>query len=368
MSKNLRNVTRLWLLAATTTVFASGCAMSGEQDRDARPVSARADEQAGAETAAPAQSMTRLEDKWGPGSLAAVCTGTVSSKDKNLWINFPTASWYQRSEDRKGKAILGGALAYDFVTVQRENGQPVAKQLSSIGFLGIAGRVERHQLDNSGGYSKNHWFFPFYRYRNCNGQRTVYPLFLFPIGLKNDPASQALAESSAPWANGKVEPIDPAEPVASARRNFQPLNPPPRRVPFGVDSPVDSAPTDVAATGSAVENFGDIGGDVQTPTALPVPATSKPVVSPASRPTSVASKPAKAKTKPTSDDKIAQAAGKTATKSTPKTYVVKSGDNLSKIAKQVYGRSSEWTRIHNANRQQLPNPDRLTAGMTLALP
>lgn len=51
-----------------------------------------------------------------------------------------------------------------------------------------------------------------------------------------------------------------------------------------------------------------------------------------------------------------------------RTYVVVPGDSLSKIAKREYGDASAWTRIHEANRDTIPNPDLIHPGQTLRLP
>ncbi|WP_369915537.1 LysM peptidoglycan-binding domain-containing protein [Xanthomonas sp. NCPPB 3005] len=49
-------------------------------------------------------------------------------------------------------------------------------------------------------------------------------------------------------------------------------------------------------------------------------------------------------------------------------YVVKSGDSLSKIAKLHYGDGNAWTRIFEANRDVLDDPDKIYPGQTLKLP
>ena len=49
------------------------------------------------------------------------------------------------------------------------------------------------------------------------------------------------------------------------------------------------------------------------------------------------------------------------------TYTVAKGDNLSKIAKQFYGRQ-DWKRIFDANRDQLSDPDRIQPGQVLKIP
>jgi nucleoid-associated protein YgaU len=52
------------------------------------------------------------------------------------------------------------------------------------------------------------------------------------------------------------------------------------------------------------------------------------------------------------------------------TYVVKSGDNLRRIAKRVYGRQSEhlYKRIYEANRNTLSDPSKVRPGQTLVIP
>ncbi len=52
----------------------------------------------------------------------------------------------------------------------------------------------------------------------------------------------------------------------------------------------------------------------------------------------------------------------------PKTYVVVSGDSLSKIAMREYGSASEWTRIYEANRDLIKDPDKIFPGQKLHIP
>lgn len=54
--------------------------------------------------------------------------------------------------------------------------------------------------------------------------------------------------------------------------------------------------------------------------------------------------------------------------STGKTYTVKSGDSLSKIAKQVYGDANAWRRIYDANRDKIKNPDLIHPGQEFTIP
>ena len=51
-----------------------------------------------------------------------------------------------------------------------------------------------------------------------------------------------------------------------------------------------------------------------------------------------------------------------------KTYTVKSGDSLSKIAKAQYGDASEWKRIYDANRDKIKDPDLIHPGQEFTIP
>jgi nucleoid-associated protein YgaU len=51
-----------------------------------------------------------------------------------------------------------------------------------------------------------------------------------------------------------------------------------------------------------------------------------------------------------------------------KTYTVKSGDSLSKIAKRLYGDASKWHRIYEANRDKIKNPDLIHPGQEFTIP
>lgn len=51
-----------------------------------------------------------------------------------------------------------------------------------------------------------------------------------------------------------------------------------------------------------------------------------------------------------------------------RTHTVAAGESLTGIAFHYYRKASLWTRIHDANRDQLPDPDRLTEGMRLRIP
>jgi nucleoid-associated protein YgaU len=49
-------------------------------------------------------------------------------------------------------------------------------------------------------------------------------------------------------------------------------------------------------------------------------------------------------------------------------YTVKSGDTLSKIAKEMYGDANRYPAIFEANRPMLSNPDKIYPGQTLRIP
>jgi len=51
-----------------------------------------------------------------------------------------------------------------------------------------------------------------------------------------------------------------------------------------------------------------------------------------------------------------------------RTYVVKSGDTLSKISKEFYGDANKYMDIFNANKDKLTNPDKINAGQELKIP
>ena len=52
----------------------------------------------------------------------------------------------------------------------------------------------------------------------------------------------------------------------------------------------------------------------------------------------------------------------------PRTYTVKSGDSLSKIAQQVYGDDSRSTEIFEANKDKIKDPNLIQPGQKLNIP
>ena len=51
-----------------------------------------------------------------------------------------------------------------------------------------------------------------------------------------------------------------------------------------------------------------------------------------------------------------------------RTYVVVSGDSLSKIAKREYGDAQKWPKIYEANRSIIKDPDLIYPGQELRIP
>jgi len=51
-----------------------------------------------------------------------------------------------------------------------------------------------------------------------------------------------------------------------------------------------------------------------------------------------------------------------------RTYVVVSGDSLSRIAKREYGDAQKWPKIYEANRNIIKDPDLIYPGQELRIP
>jgi len=49
-------------------------------------------------------------------------------------------------------------------------------------------------------------------------------------------------------------------------------------------------------------------------------------------------------------------------------YTVKSGDTLSRIAKEFYGDASQWKKIQAANADLIRDPDKIQPGWSLSIP
>ena len=58
----------------------------------------------------------------------------------------------------------------------------------------------------------------------------------------------------------------------------------------------------------------------------------------------------------------------TGTSGSQKTYTVKSGDTLSKIAREMLGDANAYNEIFEANRDQLSDPNKIKPGQVLKIP
>lgn len=61
-------------------------------------------------------------------------------------------------------------------------------------------------------------------------------------------------------------------------------------------------------------------------------------------------------------------ASSTITTAGNKSYTVKSGDSLWKIAKSVYGDGSKWKAVYELNKNTISDPNTLSVGMVIVLP
>ena len=49
-------------------------------------------------------------------------------------------------------------------------------------------------------------------------------------------------------------------------------------------------------------------------------------------------------------------------------YTIKSGDTLSKIAKQYYGNANDWKKIFEANKGVIKDADKIFPGQKIVIP
>ncbi len=330
------------LLLFAAAALATGCA--GIEERTAAAASGGdPGSGVGAGAASPvdrastSQAPETIEDTVGPGKV----------------VGWMTGSWATRTRDRKGLRLVGGALAYDMLDVERVGGQPAAASLTSHGLLGIVGRHEKQALDGSGGHCKSHWVFPFYRYHNFNGERTVYPLFVFPVSLQPE---ESVLLDPAPWDLSLAGGAGAAEERLSAAPSKE------RRIQLR------EPPAAASAAGTSLANISEtLRAEREARNSLratyekePLDADGEPVA--AAAPSSTRGAPARAPAK-------AAAAASTATAAkSGASHKVTRGDTLTSIAKKYYGSGKDWKRIYEANRGKLPHPDRIKIGMILAIP
>lgn len=104
----------------------------------------------------------------------------------------------------------------------------------------------------------------------------------------------------------------------------------------------------------AVLIAGNISGISRVNDKITAPASVKPV---AAVSTSSASAPQSAPT-----------AEVASTEWRSRTYTVKSGDTLSKIAKEMYGNANDYNAIFEANKPMLKDPDKIYPGQVLRIP
>ena len=67
-------------------------------------------------------------------------------------------------------------------------------------------------------------------------------------------------------------------------------------------------------------------------------------------------------------EKAARREVEQAAKAKAQTYVVKSGDSLSKIAKEIYGDAKRWSEIFEANKDKIKDPNLIHPGQELRIP
>jgi nucleoid-associated protein YgaU len=66
--------------------------------------------------------------------------------------------------------------------------------------------------------------------------------------------------------------------------------------------------------------------------------------------------------------KDARAKAAAAETAAPRTHTVQSGETLATISQRYYGTPARWKDIHQANRDRLPDANRVREGMELTIP
>jgi nucleoid-associated protein YgaU len=53
---------------------------------------------------------------------------------------------------------------------------------------------------------------------------------------------------------------------------------------------------------------------------------------------------------------------------TQRDYTIKSGDSLSKIAREFYGNANDWQKIYQANKDTIKDPNMIYPGQKIIIP
>ncbi len=182
-----------------------------------------------------------------------------------------------------------------------------------------------------------------------------------PLGTRPAPSTPpALPFGDPTRAKAPAEPIDPARlqftdtpPAAPAPV----VTPAPAAAPPAAAASPTPAPADPKATFEVGRTAFDERGQPRPSLFDPQPVTPPT--------TGIALGPGDRITSPTATNTTGSTTG-TAARPKTLTYTVKSGDNLSSIALDLYGSGTHWIQIAQAN--PLVDPDRLKTGQVIKLP
>ena len=75
-----------------------------------------------------------------------------------------------------------------------------------------------------------------------------------------------------------------------------------------------------------------------------------------------------ANSKPKAAVQVKRETSKSPAPAANKTYTVKKGDCLWNIAKKFYGNGAKYTKIYNANKSKIKNPNLIYPGQVLTIP
>jgi nucleoid-associated protein YgaU len=164
-----------------------------------------------------------------------------------------------------------------------------------------------------------------------------FALMLLLAILVSDHFSIGDTDHSTLVASAQPRLADTAPPVALRRTTGEgsTLPSPPRAAPSSQDPPL-------AATASRPLRVRPVGDD--RPSAPAVRSPSTPIAAASTAESAATARPS------------------------PQTYRVAEGDSLSSIATAFYGDAGLWQRLAEANRERLPNPDRMRVGLLLVIP